>query len=281
VVAEAAQLVPDELGGQLARLRAAISVVLRRRARTAPVPWRTPDAQVSWFVGPAGSGKTTTVAKVAAFVAFQERERVAVLTLDTGRPGTTARLRALAAAMDVPFEAVDGPLALRERVAALRDRADRVLVDTPPPGPTASIETVAALVAAAPGRTYLCLPADGATRALLAAVARWRAVGVDAVVATRVDEAVGLGAVFAAHCALERPLALLCTGPGVPDDVEAVGPEALCRRVLTTATAPPPRVTRPDEGPGACPEGTGHAESLATATEGGRGSGNGRTRQVA
>lgn len=239
VVAEAVQLVPDDLAGQVARLRAAVSVVLRRRTRTAPVPWRQPDARVCWFVGPAGVGKTTTLAKVAAFAAFQERQRVAVLTLDTARPAAAARLAALAAAMDVPFgEARDG-LALREQVAGLR-AVDRILIDTPPPGPTASIESIAALVGAVPGRTYLCLPADAATRSLLAAAQRWSAVGAHALVATKVDEAAGLGAVFSAHRAIERPLALLCTGPGVPDDVEAVQPETVCRRILTFAPAGAP-----------------------------------------
>lgn len=246
VVAEAAQLVPEDMA-TTARLRAAVAVTLRRRTCTAPPPWKHEDERVLWFVGPAGAGKTTTVAKVAAFAAWQERQRVAILTLDTARPGTTVRLRALAGAMDVPVHEVADSLALREQIARLKD-VDRILIDAPPPNPTMALDELAAAIAAAGGRTHLCLPADGATRSLLATASRWGTVGVDAVVATRVDLAATLGAAFAAHHALAKPLALLTTGPSVPDDVEMARPEAVCRRIL---------IAGPGDVPGGSPKGPG------------------------
>lgn len=243
VVAEAAQMVPEELA-TTARLRAAVAVVLRRRTRVAPPPWAPDDdgksERIAWFVGPAGVGKTTVVAKVAAFAAWQERQRVAVIALDTARPGATARLAALTKAMDVPFHEATGALALRETIARLKD-VDRVLIDTAPPSAGTTIDSLGALVAAAPGRTYLCVAADTATRSALATVGRWSALGIDALIATRVDEAATLGAAFAAHQALRRPLALLSTGPTVPDDIEVARPDAVCRRIL---------VSTPDGGAG-------------------------------
>ncbi|NIQ01780.1 MAG: DEAD/DEAH box helicase family protein, partial [Nitrospinaceae bacterium] len=56
------------------------------------------------LVGPTGSGKTTTLAKLAAEFALHRGKRVALVSLDTYRLGAVDQLRIYGDIMQVPVE---------------------------------------------------------------------------------------------------------------------------------------------------------------------------------
>ncbi|MGJ5817931.1 hypothetical protein [Paludibaculum fermentans] len=89
-----------------------------------------PSGRVVAVIGPAGAGKSLTAAKIA-MTAIAERERPVRIVSVSGRgPGASARLSALAAILEVPFESIESP---EELGPALTEQqpGELVIVDTP------------------------------------------------------------------------------------------------------------------------------------------------------
>lgn len=84
--------------------------------------------KVVFFSGPTGSGKTTSIAKLAAKYSLHMGKKVSLYTTDNYRIAAVDQLRFYAEAMDMEFQAPKDPRKFRE--AILRDGAELILVDT-------------------------------------------------------------------------------------------------------------------------------------------------------
>ncbi len=87
------------------------------------------------MAGLQGAGKTTTVAKLARYLAEREKKKVAVVSADVYRPAAIAQLQTLAAEVKAHFiesTADEAPLAIAERAVteAKKQFADVLIVDT-------------------------------------------------------------------------------------------------------------------------------------------------------
>jgi flagellar biosynthesis protein FlhF len=81
------------------------------------------------FVGPAGVGKTTTVAKLAAMHAIKRRRKVALVTTDTYRIAAAEQLKVYGKLIGVPVEVARTSQELASYIGVHRDK-DLVLIDT-------------------------------------------------------------------------------------------------------------------------------------------------------
>jgi flagellar biosynthesis protein FlhF len=82
------------------------------------------------LVGPTGSGKTTTLAKMAAICAHQERLRVGIVSIDTYRVAAVDQIREYASLLDMELRVAFSADEARSAIAELADN-DVILVDTP------------------------------------------------------------------------------------------------------------------------------------------------------
>lgn len=100
------------------------------------VPWNIEQQPfvVHLFLGLQGSGKTTTVAKVANYLKKEKGKKPLLVGADVHRPGARDQLRTLAEQLQMPFftleenDAVD--IATQSLMAARRERCDVILIDT-------------------------------------------------------------------------------------------------------------------------------------------------------
>ncbi len=187
-----------------------------------PVPLCWPGTRVAAMVGPTGVGKTTTLAKLAAHAALVERKRVGLVTMDDQRVGSTAQLRAYARALELPLVSTHGTGGLERALASLRER-DLVLIDTPgisPGAPGALRELGDALSRAGePMTRHLCLAAFTRQQELDRILQRHTIVQPDAVILTKVDETIALGAMFTALVEHDLSFSFATTGQRIPDDL--------------------------------------------------------------
>ena len=188
------------------------------------------------FVGPTGAGKTTTLAKIAARAALEEKKKVGLITTDTYRIAAAEQLKTYARIMQVPIEVVSDKAAFRVALAKLSDR-DLVLVDTPgknsaEPGYIDRLRDLLQLDA--PVETSLLLPLTSSQDNLAENVARFRPVGYQSIIFTKLDESRHFGRIYNVIDQERKPVSWVTSGQNVPQDIERIDPGRLANMIMTS-----------------------------------------------
>lgn len=175
-------------------------------------------------VGPTGVGKTTTIAKLAARWSLRHGSAdLALVSTDGQRIGAREQLQTYARILGVPMLAANGGEQLAGALHGLRHKR-LVLIDTAGVGPRDArlSEQLAALrFGAAGARVLLALPAQAEERALQQIAAAFGRLRPAACILTKIDEAASLGAAMSAAIRNRLPIAYLCNGQRVPDDLHS------------------------------------------------------------
>jgi flagellar biosynthesis protein FlhF len=174
------------------------------------------------LVGPTGVGKTTTVAKLAARFALKHgKRRLALVSLDNFRIGAHEQLLTFGRILGVPVHFTGDADGLRRYLEQLSDKA-LVLVDTAGVGQRDErLYTQLAPLAeiGEDARVLLTLAANLQREALADVVARFAPLAPSAIVLTKLDEAVSLGAALSLLMQGRVPLAYATDGQRVPEDI--------------------------------------------------------------
>jgi len=84
--------------------------------------------KIVFLIGPTGSGKTTTIAKLAAKYFLHMGRMVSLYTTDNYRIAAIEQLKRYADTMEIPFFAVKDSLKFKEKLS--RDGSELILIDT-------------------------------------------------------------------------------------------------------------------------------------------------------
>ncbi len=188
-------------------------------------------------IGPPGSGKTTTLSKLAArYVLEQDAANLVIISTDDERLGSHEQLRSLGRVLGVRVETVADYAALALRVEALQGRC--ILIDTP--GAPARDRDSAARIAALRGQcpalhALLVLPASAQSGVIEDAVDTFGPGIASSCALTRVDEAVSLGGVLSALANAQLPIAYVAEGPRIPEDLRPARAHQLVARAVELA----------------------------------------------
>jgi flagellar biosynthesis protein FlhF len=206
------------------------------RVRVHPQSGRPP--RVVALIGPTGVGKTTTIAKLAGQAQRDDGLSVALATLDTYRIGAVTQMRIYADLLGATLHVVRSPDELAAVVAA--ERSDLLLVDTMGRSPQhrEGIQANRSILAAVPdAEVHLVLSATTKRTDLEEILRRYRPLGYDCVLISKLDEAQTLGPILAAVLDHGLPVSYLTTGQEVPDDLEGAVPRRLARWLLNPYAA--------------------------------------------
>lgn len=189
------------------------------------------------LIGPTGVGKTTTVAKLAANFCLRDKRKVGLITLDTYRIAAVEQLRTYAQIIDVPLEVAASADQLREAVERLSG-CDVILIDTAGRSQrdAGKIRQLAAyFTAVRPHETHLVLSSTAGQKVLDETIDRFKPIGIDRVIFTKLDEALGFGVILNCVQKAEAKLSYVTTGQDVPSDIEIAQPRVLAELILGTA----------------------------------------------
>jgi flagellar biosynthesis protein FlhF len=203
-------------------LQERLKLQMRRRLSTTGGIHLTPGTcRTVALVGATGVGKTTSLAKLAAHYAVQERAKVALLTADTYRVGAPDQLRVYANIIGLPLKVINDADEMREACSMLKDY-DLVLVDTAG-GSQYNAEQLrelrSLLVAAEPDEVHLVLAANTQLEDQKHVVSQFQCVGPTCLNFTKLDETQRYGTMYSLITESELPLGYLSVGQNVPDDL--------------------------------------------------------------
>jgi flagellar biosynthesis protein FlhF len=175
-------------------------------------------------VGPTGVGKTTTIAKLAARYALMHGARdVALVSLDHYRIGARDQLLTFARILGVPMHVASNARELSGVLASLADRK-LVLIDTAGMSPRDDRLAAQFATLAVPGariRSLLAIAANSEHLALDGIARSYAAARPEAILLTKLDEAASFGPALSVAIRHGLPLAQLCDGQRVPEDLHS------------------------------------------------------------
>ncbi|MDF9616598.1 flagellar biosynthesis protein FlhF [Pseudomonas entomophila] len=227
-----------ELTAEIEEPRQAWRMVLAHLARMIDVPEIEPieEGGVIAMVGPAGMGKTTTLAKLAArYVLKYGANNLALVSMDSYRIGAQEQLKTLGRILNVPVTYVDPGESLAQALdPLLRKRV--VLIDTAglqasDPALRMQLETLAGRGIAA--KNYLVLATTSQKQVLTAAYHSYKRCGLAGCILTKLDETACLGEVLSLAISHELPVAYLTDGPRIPDDLQLPRKHQLVSRAVS------------------------------------------------
>lgn len=185
---------------------------------------------ITALVGPTGVGKTTTIAKIAAHCALKHgAKNVALISTDCYRIAGQEQLRTYARILGVPVRVAHNH---QEIATALSDLLERryILIDTASMNPRdmrlaekfAMLQQQSARIG-----TVLTLSATTQNSALDDMLSAFSHLNLDGCILTKTDEAGSLGGAISSMIRHQLPLAYVCNGQQVPEDLSLAQPNSL------------------------------------------------------
>lgn len=185
-------------------------------------------------MGPTGAGKTTTLAKLAARARLDLGRSVGVISLDTFRVGAVEQWQRYATLMGIPFQIASDRASFRRAMAEIT--ADIVLVDTAGRSTPASSwvlpDCLSGMTEEMEKHALLVLPAWLRASDVARVSGLYEVPAPTEVVITKLDETVEAGGVLHAALPSNIPIAYICNGPRVPEDIREASVEAVVDAVL-------------------------------------------------
>ncbi|MDD5722904.1 MAG: flagellar biosynthesis protein FlhF [Syntrophales bacterium] len=231
LVKEAKKRLPEQPGDY----DSALTVVRDIISQSIAPSYRKPGKKrIVAFVGPAGSGKTTTLAKLAAGYRFEEGLNVGIVTMDTYKVGAVAQLRKYSDILDIPIEIAPGLTDLRRVMKKFSDR-DMVLIDTPGKSRRDGehlLRLKESLAAEFPIETNLVLSTTASQEYLIDTAQRFGVTGYDSIIFTKLDESDSFGSIYNVIDQASKPVSYVTDGQNVPRDISRITPEKLAEMVV-------------------------------------------------
>ncbi len=190
------------------------------------------------LVGPTGVGKTTTLAKIAAFYLSNFSSSIALITIDTYRIAAVEQLKVYGSIMNLPVEVVISPEQLEQALLRHHDK-DLILIDTAGRSPrdTFCIKELAGFLRADLGiDKHLVLSATTRREELFEAIRRFGCLGLDNFIITKTDECATLGVMLDIQMVDQDnkiPFSYITNGQRVPEDLMIATKEIVTELIMT------------------------------------------------
>ncbi len=188
------------------------------------------------LAGPTGVGKTTTIAKMAAYFKLLEGRNIALASMDGFRIGGIAQLRTYGDLIDIPVFALRDSADITG-VLNRSEKYDLIFFDTPgfSPEDRESLEKLKQKIDVllnAGAEIHLLLDATRKERDLKTVFGAYKKLQPSKLIFSKVDESDSIGNLFNIKIQSGLPVSYLTVGQRVPEDIEVAHPRRVASRLL-------------------------------------------------
>ncbi len=197
--------------------------------------------QFHLFIGTSGSGKTTSMVKLASQLVLQHKKRVALISTDTIKVGADQQMKIFSEILNLPFISIRTPSDWNKIIPHL-SQVDHVLVDFASLS-LRSQEEINYIKKMMPPifdslRTHLVLSAKLNDRDLLDTIQKHESLNVTDLIITSLDEATQFGTIYNLVRKQNKPLFGFGLGAKVPEDFERATAERVLDLILELTQSP-------------------------------------------
>lgn len=174
------------------------------------------------FLGPTGVGKTTTLAKLAAYLKIKRQTELGIISIDTYRIGAVDQLQTYATILDIPLIVAQSKAEFRQATEQMR-HFDMILVDTTGKNflNRQHVKDLRPILRDADSiQHFLVLSATAKDEDLKQTIIHFREMNIHSLIFTKVDETINHGCMINQLLRFPYPLSYLGTGQRVPEDLE-------------------------------------------------------------
>ncbi len=233
LVKSALQQLPKEEWNNRLLLKEKLCAIIGKIISVDP-PWEFDSSlKVVALIGPTGVGKTTTIAKLAANYHLIGQKKVGLITLDTYRIAAVEQLKTYADIINIPLKVVYSAQELVDALKTYQD-LDLVLIDTAGSSHNNidQMKDLEATLGSIAAHKYLVISATTKSSDLVAIVDRFKVVGFESLIITKLDETDSFGVILQAANHGKVPIAYLTNGQSVPDDIEVAMLDKIYKLIL-------------------------------------------------
>ncbi|MDR1747545.1 MAG: flagellar biosynthesis protein FlhF [Spirochaetaceae bacterium] len=189
----------------------------------------TPRTRTIVLVGPTGVGKTTTIAKLAAFFGVSQLNsvrplNVRMITIDNYRIAAKQQIEIYGSIMGIPVSCVESVSDLKKTMALYSDDADVVLIDTIGRSPKdyRKIAEMREILDASGSVSdlYLAVSATTKTSDMKEIIQQFETFGYHSVIITKFDETTRVGNIISVLAEKNKAVSWITNGQRVPQDIE-------------------------------------------------------------
>lgn len=178
--------------------------------------------KINVLVGPAGVGKTTTIAKIASEEYLEKGKKVGLITIDTYRIAAVEQLKKYAEILGIACEAINEPSEMNEKINNLK-YCDLILIDTVGASPKNEdrIEDVKKYIdeIQEDKNVYLTMSMSTDVDTNNSVMDTYKVMNYNGIILTKMDEVRNLNNFWNIVKNVMVPVKYFCFGQAVPDDI--------------------------------------------------------------
>ncbi len=192
--------------------------------------------KIVFFVGNTGVGKTTTMAKLASKFMLDEKKSIAMVSVDTYRIAAIEQIKTYANILNAPMEVVYTPDEMKNAVEKHKN-CDFIFVDTAGRShrndeQKKDLQEIIASVADYEKEVYLVVSATVKYNDLKSISKTYDDMFPYKLIFTKLDETRGWGNILNLKLDTGKDLSYVTWGQNVPDDIGAVNPQIIAKKLL-------------------------------------------------
>ena len=223
-----------ELSDKKIIAKRATEILITGMGDVKPIPSGGTKPRIVAFVGPTGSGKTTTIAKLATEISLNMDKKVAILNIDTKRVDAVGQLKAYCRIINIPLYVAYSPDEIPGIMPRIMEN-DITLVDTPGAGPmdrSQMIEMVEFLHKLVPQEVHLILSVTTSFMEMKRIFNNFGVLKPNRILFTKLDETDSYGTMISFALVAKEKLSYVTFGQNVPGDFDVANPEKIIRDTI-------------------------------------------------